>query len=237
METTMHRIFALLGCGMALMATSPVLAQEDDDDVPALPDTPADVFSGPHIEASIGGYYVKNTSYNNLNLASDFSANKKALTYGGALGYDIPLTENWTIGVETGFYTSKRTWTNPNLVAGTFNTSAISPGRDLFFGARIGNAISMKTQIFGKLGLTNSQFGIYGTNGNGTLYDAINATGLRIGGGIEHHMTRSIYIKLEYDYSKYGTGQFNYHGTTPDASSFDVHANRHQGLGSIGFRF
>jgi len=232
----MKTIFALLAGAMAVIAASPALAQDDYDDT--LPDTPADVFSGPHVEASVGWDHLSTQSYKNIDSTAYVESAKNGLTYGGAIGYDLPLTEHLTLGGEFGLYTSSSKWNNTeNLVSGTFNTATVRAGRDLYFGARLGYALNFKTQVYGKFGYTNTHFGVTGTDGSSALYDGINSNGVRVGVGAEHKLAKAIYVKLEYDYSRYGSGQFNYSDTTPDASAFDLRSTRSQVLTSVGFRF
>jgi outer membrane immunogenic protein len=237
MEMTMTKITALLVCSLALVAATPALAQDYGDENNDLPDTPADVFSGPHIELSAGLDHLGIKSYKDIDATADLSAKKTSLSYGGAIGYDVPLTERLTLGGEFGLYTSSNNWTNPALVTGKFNTARVRAGRDLSFGVRLGYAFTTKTQVFGKIAYTNTRFGVTGTDGSGTLYDGISAAGARAGVGVEHHLTRWVYVKAEFDHSQYGSGSFNYNGTVPDASNFDLHNSRDQLMGSVGFRF
>jgi outer membrane immunogenic protein len=236
MEKTMKNLYALLVCGTALLVASPAFAQDYDDEAD-LPDTPADMFSGPHIELSAGLDHVGFKSYKDIDPTQNFSTFKTGAVYGGAIGYDTPLTEQLTIGVELGVTTSSVKYANPALTAGTFNAAQINVGRDISFGLRLGYALNNKTQVFAKVAYTNTHFGVTGTDGSEALYDGIAANGARVGIGVERHFTRALYVKLEYDRSQYGSGQFNYRGSTPDASYFDLRNSRDQLLASIGVRF
>jgi len=232
MKTTV----ALLVCSTALLAATPAFAQSYDDPSD-LPDTPADIFSGPHVELGAGLDHIKIKSYKDTDATQDISASKTGLNYGGALGYDLPLTENWTLGAEFGLRASSDKWSNGNLVTGTFNTSQVNVGLDVSFAARLGYAMSNKTQVFGKLGFAVSHFGVTGTDGSSALYDGFSATGVRVGLGIEHQMTRHVYVKLEYDRTQYSSGSLIYSRATPDGSSFTMNNARDQLLGSVGLRF
>jgi outer membrane immunogenic protein len=229
--------FALFVCGTALLVASPALAQDDYGDDTDLPDTAADIFSGPHIELSAGLDHVGFKSYKDIDPTQNFSTFKTGAVYGGALGYDTPLTEHLTIGVEFGLTTSSVKYTNPALTAGAFNASQINVGRDLSFGLRLGYAFSKKTQVFAKVAYTNTHFGVSGTDGSEVIYDSIASNGARVGIGVEQHFTRALYVKLEYDRSQYGSGPYNYLRTTPDASYFDLRNSRDQLLASVGVRF
>lgn len=231
----MKTIVALLCCGMAVIASSPAFAQSDDASGPA---TPADAFSGAHIEATFGWDHLANKSLKDIDATANVTGTGDGVTFGGALGYDFALTNKITLGGEVGLYGSSTKWNNTeNLVSGTFNTQTVKPGRDIYVGAKLGYALSPKTEIFGKAGYTNTHFGVYGTDGSEVLYNNTNANGFRLGAGVEQKLTKATYVKLEYDYSHYGSGQFNYAGTTPDDSNFDLHNDRHQVLASVGVRF
>jgi outer membrane immunogenic protein len=228
----MKTIYALLACGLAVIAASPAFAQD------AGQQTPAQAFSGTHVEATFGWDHLNTKSLKDVDSTAETKAGADGVTYGGAVGYDIPVTRNVTLGGEVGLYGSSIKWRNTeNLNAGTFNTAQVNAGRDIYVGGRIGYALSNKTQVFAKAGYTNQRFGVTGTDGNTTLYQGINASGFRLGTGIEQKLTKATYVKLEYDFSHYGSGQFNYAGTTPDGSNFDLHNDQHQVLASVGLRF
>ena len=225
---------ALFASAVAVIAASPAFAQSAD----TAPATPADAFSGAHVEATFGWDHLANKSLKQAATALEDTGTSDGVTFGGALGYDFALTDHVTLGGELGVYGSSGKWDNSaNLVAGTFDTQAVRAGRDLYAGARLGYALTPRTQIFAKAGYTNARFGTYGTDGSEVLYQGINANGFRLGSGVEQKLTRTTYVKLEYDYSHYDSGSFNYAGTTPDASTFDLHNDRHQVLASVGLRF
>ncbi len=233
----MKTMYALFACGMAVIASSPAFAQSSDSNQPDSR-TPAQAFSGPFVEGTFGWDHLTNKSIKDIDATATATGATDGVTYGGAIGYDVALTDRVTLGGEFGVYGSSAKWTNTeNVVAGTFNTQQVKMGRDLYVGAKLGYALSPGTQIFGKAGYTNTHFGIYGDNGSDPLYQGINAGGFRLGAGVEQKLTRMTYVKLEYDYSHYGSGQFNYGDATPDSSNFDLHNDRHQILASVGLRF
>jgi len=229
----MKTIYALLAAGIAVIAANPAFAQDASTTA-----TPAQAFSGTHVEATFGWDHLNTKSLKDIDASAEIESGADGVTYGGAIGYDIPLSNNVTAGAEVGLYGSSTKWTNTaNLNPGVFNTAQVNLGRDVFVGGRLGYALSTRTQLFAKAGYTNAHFGVTGTDGNTVLYQGINASGFRLGTGIERKLTRLTYVKLEYDYSHYGSGQFNYAGSTPDGSNFDLHNDQHQVLASIGLRF
>jgi outer membrane immunogenic protein len=240
MEMTMKTFYALLACGLAVITANPAFAQADDDQV--VPQTPASAFSGARIEASIGWDHFSTKSEKEVDLTQIDSAQTKAssngVTYGGAIGYDFGLTDHLTLGAELGVYGGSTRLTNTdNVVSGVFNTAGTRIGRDIFLGARLGYVLNPKNLVYGKLGYANTRFGITGSESGDQLYQGIDANGFRLGAGIEHKLTKLTYVKLEYDFSHYGTGQFNYSNATPDASTFDLHGTQQKLLASVGIRF
>jgi len=230
----MKTIFTLLASGLAVIASSPAFAQSDS----ATTQTPAQAFSGPTVEATFGWDHVGEKSIKDNDPAAYAKGSGDGVTFGGALGYDVALTNAVTVGAEFGIYGTSAKWNNTeNLVAGTFNTERVKPGRDLFVGARMGYALSPRTEIFGKAGYVNTHLAVFGDNGAEQVEQGMTAGGFRLGTGIEQNLTKKTYVKLEYDYSHYGSGQFNYSGSTPDGSNFDLHNDQHQVLASIGLRF
>jgi len=231
----MKTLYALLASGLAVIASSPAFAQDAGQDAAA---TPAQAFSGAHVEATFGWDHLNTKSLKDIDSTAEVEAGADGVTYGGAIGYDTALNSNWTAGAELGLYGSSIRWMNTtNLNPGTFNTAQVNAGRDLYIGGRLGYALSRKTQLYAKAGYTNTRFGVYGSDGNDTLYQHIDASGFRLGTGVEQKLTKATYVKLEYDFSHYGSGQFNYLGTTPDGSNFDMHNDQHQILASVGLRF
>lgn len=229
----MKTIYALIASGLAVITSNPAFAQSAD----AASETPAQAFSGAHAEATFGWDHLSQKSLKDNDQAAYSKGSANGVTYGAAVGYDIAVTPHVTLGAELGLYGNSGRWNNTNLAAGTFNTASVNPGRDAFAGARIGYALTPKTQVFAKGGYVNSHFGVTGENGTDTLHDGFNASGYRLGAGIEQKLTRATYVKLEYDYSHYGSGQFDYYGNATAGGDFDLHSNRSQVLASVGLRF
>jgi outer membrane immunogenic protein len=44
-------------------------------------------------------------------------------------------------------------------------------------------------------------------------------------------------VKLEYRYTNYGKGEFDFNGTTPDSSRFELDTDRHNVMAGVGVRF
>ena len=172
-------------------------------------------FSGPRAEAVLG-----------LDIVVDRDADEgyNGLLYGGAIGYDYQ-TNGVVFGVEgeiTGS-TVKATATDV-LVAG--DTMRSTPGRDLYAGVRIGGLVTPNTLVYAKGGYTNARIDADYTAGSTTLSDSENLDGYRLGAGVEQRLTGNVYVKGEYRFSHYGSG-----------NDFDANVNRHQIVGGVGIRF
>lgn len=251
----MQRWIAFLATGAALIAAGPAWAQadddgDDDDDAGySIPYQAADNYSGLHVEAAAGFDNANFKSYkasaatttattSTAIPAAYASGSQSAVNFGGSIGYDFAVSDHLTLGAEFGVTDSTLRWTNTgNLVNGTFNTQSVRLGTDIFFGPRIGWAFSARTRAYGKINYTGTHYGINGSDGSEVLHEGITATGLRLGVGVEHKLTRSLYVKGEFDYSRNGSGSINYSGTTPDASTFDLRSTRQQLSAGLGWHF
>jgi outer membrane immunogenic protein len=170
--------------------TSPALAQEDPEP-----------FAGPKVEALAG--------------------TDGGLILGGGLGYDFQRGKI-VFGVEGEALTST------DRECETLDTTiqdrlCAKADRDLYAGGRIGVALGTGTLLYGKVGYTNLRLNETYDNGTapGTGFDiAYSLDGVRVGGGIEQKLGRSLYVKGEYRYSNYEAGFW-----------------KHEGVAGIGLRF
>jgi len=236
----MKTAFSVLAAGLALMLVNPAWAQDDDDTPDGnVPLTAVEGFGGLHIEASVGWDHLNATSIQTISSTiTQTRGTGSGAVFGGAIGYDIPLTDKVLIGAELGVYGSTAKWNNAaNLVANSFNTSLVKIQPDVFIGGRVGYVLNRKTEVYAKAGLSTFHFSAYGTDGNETLNESVSATGLRGGIGIERQLNKFFYVKAEYDYTHYGSSQYNFGDATPNASIYDLRGNRQQAVLSFGFRF
>lgn len=236
----MKTVITLLAAGMALMIANPAFAQDDDDDQdPNVPLTAVQGFGGLHFELTAGWDHLNATSIRTVSsVITQTQGTGSGAAFGGAIGYDIPLTDRVLIGAELGVYGSTAKWNNSaNLVANDFNTSIVKVQPDIFVGGRLGFVLNRKTEVYAKAGLSTFHFSAYGTDGSETLHESASATGLRGGIGIERQLSKVTYVKLEYDYTHYGSEQYNFGNATPNASTFDLRGNRQQAMFSVGYRF
>jgi outer membrane immunogenic protein len=97
--------------------------------------------------------------------------------------------------------------------------------------------MSPKTLLYVKGGYTNARYGVLGSDGTTTLDQRIDLDGYRVGGGLEYAFSPKTFGRIEYRYSHYGKGEFDFGGQTPDSSRFNVDTDRHQIAVTYGLRF
>ncbi|WP_428334397.1 outer membrane protein [Novosphingobium sp.] len=236
----MKTVFSVAAAAMVALLGSPAWAQDDDDAVdPTVALTPVEGFGGLHVEASVGWDHLNATSIRTIdNTITQTRGTGSGAAFGGAIGYDIPLTDKVLIGAELGVYGSTAKFNNSaHLVANDFNTSLVKIQPDVFIGGRVGFVLNRKTEVYAKAGLSTFHFSVYGTDGSDNLHQSASATGLRGGIGLERQITKVTYVKVEYDYTHYGSEQFNFSDATPNASVYNLRGNRQQAMLSFGFRF
>lgn len=217
------------GAGLAAaLVLVPAAAQAQDGRLP---------FTGPRVEVIAG--YDHNRSGSTVD--SDNTRNLKqsldGVVYGAGVGFDVPIDPNVRIGAEAEISDSSAKWDNNNGVPNTFNLGRVSADRDIYVGARLGFVVSPRTMVYGKAGYTNARFGLVGTNGTTSLDQRLDTDGYRVGAGVEYAVSNNAFAKLEYRYSNYSRGEFDFNGNTPDSSRFDIDTDRHQVVVGAGIRF
>lgn len=232
MNKTALKLAAAAAFGSAAIAiAAPALAQDA-----ANADAPARAFQGPTVSASVGWDHLRSGSTNDL----DGSHTKQSLdgvTYGGAIGYDHAVTRNITLGAEAELTGSSAKWDNNNGVPNTFSLGRVKAGRDFYVGARAGYAVSPQTLVYVKGGYTNARFGLLASDGTVSNYARLDTDGYRIGAGVEQKFGTNTFARLEYRYSNYSKGEFDYNGNTADSQRFNIDTDRHQVMASVGYRF
>lgn len=104
-------------------------------------------------------------------------------------------------------------------------------------GGRVGFPASPQTMVHAKAVYSDARYGLLGTNGTTSLDQHLDADGYRLGAGVEHSIDGNAYAKLEYRYSNYSRGEFDFAGRTPDSSRFTIDTDRHQVVAGVGLRF
>lgn len=223
----MKKICTVLATGAALAGAGRAFAQED---------APALAFQGPHVEALIGYDHATTASTKDIDTSANFNAESSGLLYGAGAGYDIALGNRWTLGGETELTGSTGKWTAA-ATPESFNLARVRTGRDFYVGGRVGYALSPATLLYMKAGYTNARVDLGGAYSTATLDQSLNLDGWRLGAGVEEKLSSNTFARLEYRYSKYGSTNYSYGGSTPDASTFGIDTDRHQAVASVGVRF
>ena len=163
--------------------------------------------SGPRAELLVG-YDHRSFGFD------DGSVNGSGLAYGGAIGYDLPVTSRIALGVDAEIdgATSKVKYDDPVAsIRWKF-------GRDLYAGGRVTVQASKNINFYAKVGYTNTRVTTVIDQGIVSSLSE-NYGGVRVGAGTQIHVSGPLYGSLEYRYSNY---KWN--------------LSRHQVLAGIGYR-
>ena len=224
----MKKICAILAASTALAAAAPAFAQDA---------TPAEAFSGLRVEALAGYDHIRSGSSEDVDTSRDLKQSIDGVEYGAGIGYDVPVGTNMTIGAEAEITESSASRDYNNSQPTVFNLGRVDAGRQYYFGGRLGYAVAPSTLVYVKGGYTNARFNLQGTDGTTNLRQRLDTDGWRAGAGIEQKMGSNAFVKLEYRYSNYGKGEFDFNGQTPDSSRFEIDTDRHAVLAGVGVRF
>lgn len=246
----MKTFFAALTAASALIGASPALAQDaapsdtsmsnsTTSSSSMMDDTtsPARNFSGLSINTVIGYDHIRSGSTKDIDTTADIKQSINGVVFGAGVGFDIPLGDRLTLGAEGEATMSSAKWDDNNGVPNTFNLGRVKAQRDLYAGGRIGFAMSPRTLLYIKGGYTNARFNLEGRGGETVTSQRLDTDGWRAGAGIEQRMGSHGFGRLEYRYSRYGKGEFDFNGNTPDSSRFTLDTDRHQVMAAVGVRF
>jgi outer membrane immunogenic protein len=100
------------------------------------------------------------------------------------------------------------------------DTLCVRAGRDLSAVARMGWNTSAAGKLYVLAGYTNARLKISYTDATGTVSDAGNGDGVRVGAGYQQSFASGLYGKVEYRYSNY-----------------EADFSRHQVLAGVGIAF
>ena len=194
-------IFLVLAAGATLAGAQSAQAQS---------------FTGPRAEVTAG----YDASHNDDHVAGTPNT-LDGVRIGGAIGYDVAIGKNFTIGAEAGIGFNVSGKVEETL--GTTNVRLTS-GRDIDLSLRLGAIVTPSTLLYVKGGYANSEYRLRTTVG-GTTGPTVTRTsddndGYRIGAGVEQMINDHVYAKAEYRYTDYGDN-----------------LSRHQMLAGVGYRF
>ena len=232
----MKKMIVALAAASALAGTAPAFAQ---DTAPSSDETvsPARNFSGLSVNTVVGYDHLRSGSTKDIDTSADIKQSIDGVVFGGGIGYDMALGDRLTLGVEGEATTSSAKWDNNNGVPNTFNLGRVKVNRDLYAGARLGYAMSPRTLLYVKGGYTNARFDLEGSGGGTVASQRLDTDGWRAGAGIEQKLGNHGFGRLEYRYSQYKKGEYDFNGNTPDSSRFSLDTDRHQVVASVGVRF
>ena len=188
------------------------------------------ILSGFHVEAIAGWDHVK-VSAESEDLGK-ISGSDNGFAYGVGAGYDFLIGGNVILGIEGEVADSsvKECVSDEDLeIAG-----CVKAGRDLYVGARLGIEAAPGTLVYVKGGYTNARGKLTFDDGveEGSVSD--NFDGFRLGVGVEQRLGHNAFVKAEYRYSKYDTGDL---GDLLEEEGIDSDLTRHQVIVGVGFRF
>ncbi|MES2492762.1 MAG: outer membrane beta-barrel protein [Pseudomonadota bacterium] len=228
----MPKIPTRIATGTALAAAAaalvPAAAHAQDGRIP---------FNGPKVEVIAGYDHNRSGSSVDIDADRDFKQSIDGVVYGVGIGYDVNTGSGFVIGAEAELSDSTAKWDNDDDEPTTFNLGRVKANRDIYVGARVGFVMGERAMIYAKGGYTNARYSLLGTDGTTELEQSLDTDGYRVGAGVEYQLDNNVFTKVEYRYSHYKEGEFDFEGDTPDSSRFDIDTDRHQVVVGVGMRF
>lgn len=201
---------------------------------PALAQDGRAPFTGPRVGVIVGYDNVQPGSSEDSDLDDD-DQSVEGLLYGFDVGYDVNLGSA-VIGAEAELTDStgkvEVNSTDPDF----FGFGRVATDRDIYVGARAGILASPNTLVYAKGGYTNARLNVLASNGETELDANYKLDGYRVGAGVERTFGNNTYGKIEYRYSNYGDGQFEF-ADGDESNTFGIDTDRHQVAIGMGVRF
>ena len=214
---------------LAGASATPALSQSTD----------ASGFSGPRVEALVGYDMLRSGDDDNQELDEQGGTDSiDGLTYGLGVGFDFDLG-GIVAGIEGEFGDSTGKQKEEDSLGGFDVAAGLSVGRDLYVGGRIGIKAGASTLLYAKGGYTNTRVNAFTEIDGERFSDHANASGFRVGAGVEQLFGSNAYGKLEYRYSRYSKLKFGDElaGEIGQDSGSNIDLDRHQVVAAFGFRF
>jgi outer membrane immunogenic protein len=128
---------------------------------------------------------------------------ESGLVYGIGLGYDHPVGERLTVGLDLSADLSSVEECQTGVVLPN-DRACLDAGRDLAAALRLGYKVGDRGTVYALAGYTNARFRFdYTTPAGVRTRDGANLDGLRLGAGYQHAIGDKTYGKVEYRYSNY----------------------------------
>ena len=215
----MKYLFAIVG----VLAATPAMAQSDT------PKAPESAIGGFRLEAHVG---IERPNLNESSAGVTYVAKLgSALAYGGEVGYDIPVSDRFTVGPYVSFDLANSDVCDSGPVPGgtidvCFKASSLLSG-----GLRGAVAVGDSGEAFVTLGYAKYDYDYAEvvTNGLGQVIDVYSASGdegIDVGFGYNHMIATNIYAGLGFRITELG----DFEGTP-------LNLQRFQGQVNLGFRF
>lgn len=190
----------------------------------------AAVFAGVRLEAQVGWDAFRNRDADDLVFGRG-SGGRDGIVYGGELGFDVPFGRRATIGGYAGLEGSS--------VDSCYGDAVVSictkPRLGLTLGGRLGLAVSPDALLYVKGGysLTRLRLDAFDRlNPVNSVRSTGNLDGFHLGAGAEAALSRRVYGKLEYVYTRFG----HYEDRDIGLDSGNVNIDRHQVKAGVGLR-
>lgn len=141
--------------------------------------------------------------------------NRSGFAYGAGVGYDLPLGETISVGVDAEIAGSTAKM-RESLRGEYFEVKA---GRDIYVGGRLTGKVADNVAVYAKAGYSNARLS---TKSNIAGFNDLsgNGDGFRLGAGAQYLLGNGAYVGAEYRYSNY-------------ESDF----SRNQVVATMGYRF
>ena len=165
------------------------------------------------------------------------------ISYGLELGYDVQVGRGFVLGAYAGADLS-----NSEVCGELLADDLACAGLDRTFtlGARAGVPLGERSLLYVKGGYSNGKFeGTYDADVTDNddeepgVIEEFSKThgGYHLGGGVELGLTRSLYAKLEYVYTDYGSRTYRLASMDDEAPGAELSSDRHQVVAGIGLKF
>ena len=209
---------ALAAVAVAGFAT-PALAQ---DDAP---------FTGPRVELHGGWNWLSaHSRVSDGDTVTRATDHNDDFVFGGQIGYDRTFGN----GILAGVFGSYDLSNNEECATAGTATGCFKANRNIEAGARVGKVLGGSNLVYVKGAYVNGKFGASVSDPENDFHvsDHEKRDGWRAGIGVEHQLGKYAYVKLEYNYSRYG----RFHGDL-GPENLSVRVNRQEALGGLGIRF
>jgi len=199
-------------------------APEDDE-------ASASAFEGPYLGAQAGvgrmDTSLEGPRGNNGALKADFSGTGGV--WGGFAGYGLAFGP-WYLGLEGEGDTGSVGWDHARQPGG--RVFMVDKGASFGIGGRVGYTLAGGSLLYGRLGMARTTFDTHYEFGTTIIDSQDTLSGLRVGGGLQVPLSKSLFLRLDYAHTNYGEYTVDYGG---GIDSFD-NADSQVRLG-IGYRF